>query len=100
MEAWKERAHKDLGRRIQLALDRIGMTQTELARQIGTSHPRVNSWINRDVFPDGRFLVLMPKVLRCDAYWLLTGEGGPTPGEDSRDEILEKVEELCRLVRP
>lgn len=101
MDAWKERARKDLGRRISLALHRIGMTQTELARQVGTGHARVNRWINQGVMPEGKSLVLLPKILQCDGHWLLTGEGSPNPGPDTPDqiEIRKLVDQLCAAVR-
>lgn len=101
MEAWKERARKDLGRRISLALHRIDMTQTKLAEEVGTAHARVNTWINQGVMPEGRFLVLLPKILQCDAHWLLTGEGSPHPVAEAPDqaEIRDLVDQLCRAVR-
>ena len=61
------RINGGLGARIKEAYLAAGLNQTKLAERLGTTPSIVNGWIKQEVVPEGRFLMLMPEILQCDA---------------------------------
>lgn len=85
--------------RLREALERRGMSQTELARQLGVRVATVNEWLNRETMPSGAIMLQLPRVLTVDGHWLLTGErrtpefaDGPGPDQLHRaSELLSEA---------
>lgn len=87
-----------VGRRIRLARKELGMTQVELARQVGVSQRAAQSWETGEVIPY-RWTKKIGKAVKRDPDWILHGDQDEL-GEQERLERLEgKVDELTRLLR-
>jgi len=68
----------------QVLADR-GMSQADLARELGVGEATVSEWFTRGRVPSGDVLLRLPAVLEVNGHWLLTGEGPrelPWSGED------------------
>ncbi len=57
----------------------LKLTQADIAKAIGVSKVSVSQWEKGDTSPKGENLYALAKVLKCDASWLLTGQGSPMP---------------------
>lgn len=59
----------------------LEMNQSELARLIRTHQTNVSDWLNPKylTMPDAIFLFRLPRALRCNGHWLMTGQGPETP---------------------
>ncbi len=91
-----EHTNEGLGARIQKAIDTAaGMSQTKLAGCLGTTSQVVNAWIKKGVVPEGRFLVRIPQILKCDANWLLNGRELGREGP-SLDYVAGRLAELLK----
>jgi repressor LexA len=64
--------------RIKRARNKAGITQGELAKQLGIAYPTLNKYERGHRIPDAALLSRMVKVLGCDPGWLLVGESGET----------------------
>ena len=89
--------------RLREALERRGMSQTELARRLGVRVATVNEWLNRGTMPSGAIMLHLPRVLSVDGHWLLTGEGpGPQSerdfGPDQRHRASALLNEALRVL--
>jgi transcriptional regulator with XRE-family HTH domain len=89
--------------RLREALERRGISQTELARQLKVRVATVNEWLNRDTMPSGQTMLRLPAVLAVDGHWLLTGERRPPAGEealsaDRRARAAALLEEAMRVL--
>lgn len=60
----------------------LGLTQLDVAKVTGVSKQSVSKWEKGDSFPKGESLVLLAKILKCDANWILTGRGAPDIKEE------------------
>jgi transcriptional regulator with XRE-family HTH domain len=94
------------GQRIRQALKTAGITQRELARQVGVSEKSVGNWVADRDPPKGTHLAAMSSLLGVKASWLLTGEQTVDGSEILREisslrkgqeEILAAVLEVRRL---
>nr|ELR5042290.1 helix-turn-helix transcriptional regulator [Providencia stuartii]ELR5083243.1 helix-turn-helix transcriptional regulator [Providencia stuartii] len=71
-----ERHQKSFAARLRLALAHSGMTQTDLAKQIGVSQGTISSYITGKIKEAGIARArLMAQALRVSALWLIYGEG-------------------------
>lgn len=61
--------------RLNEVMRQQGITQSELARRIGSSHTAVNSWANGDNVTDITTLARIAKTLGVSADFLLFGRG-------------------------
>jgi transcriptional regulator with XRE-family HTH domain len=68
--------------RLRQVLDDRGMSQADLARDLGVGVATVSEWFTRGRVPNGDVLLRLPHSLRVNGHWLLTGEG---PRELERD---------------
>jgi len=93
--------------RLREAMRRAGITQSELARQLGVREATVSDWFRLGAVPSGGTLLRLPGVLREDGHWLLTGErrgGGdgvaaPALTPDQGAEVEALLERALRIVR-
>ena len=69
----------------QILADR-GLSQADLARELGVGVATVSEWFTRGRVPNGDVMLRLPGVLRVNGHWLLTGEGPrerePAPNGD------------------
>jgi transcriptional regulator with XRE-family HTH domain len=92
-------------RRLRQAMGVRGVTQTELARRMGTRQSTISDWLaepgaKRTKLPSLEYVLQLPEALDVDGHWLLTGEGGMERAGDQeigqrvRAEIERRVSEL------
>jgi len=89
--------------RLRDALERKGMSQTELARQLGVRVATVNEWLNRGTMPSGPIMLRLPGILALDGHWLLTGErrmsaGAEHPTLERHDRVAALLQEALHLL--
>ena len=65
-----------LSSRLKLARQRASMTQAELASKVGMRQAEISKLESGSVARSSR-IVELARALRCDPYWLSTGEGEP-----------------------
>jgi transcriptional regulator with XRE-family HTH domain len=61
--------------RLRQCLDEQGMSQADLARELGVGVATVSEWFTRGRVPGGEVMLRLPHVLRVNGHWMLTGEG-------------------------
>lgn len=74
----------EVRQRLQLAFERSGLTQAELAERCRAAKGTVSDWFNpeKDAVPDGEKMARLPAALRVSGHWLLTGDGPVVPDRD------------------
>lgn len=66
-----------LGKRIQAARKRLGMTQSTLGEHFDITDKAVSAWERDETLPEMERLRELRKVLRVTFAWLMAGEGDP-----------------------
>jgi transcriptional regulator with XRE-family HTH domain len=61
--------------RLRQVLDDRGLSQADLARELGVGVATVSEWFTRGRVPNGDVMLRLPGALRVNGHWLLTGEG-------------------------
>jgi transcriptional regulator with XRE-family HTH domain len=61
--------------RLRQVLEDRGMSQADLARELGVGVATVSEWFTRGRVPNGDVMLRLPHVLRVNGHWLLTAEG-------------------------
>lgn len=80
--------------RLRQCLDARGMSQADLARDLGVGVATVSEWFTRGRVPNGDVMLRLPNTLEVSGHWLLTGEG-PRDLEHRRevDPYLQGVQD-------
>lgn len=83
-----------LGKRIKTARELLGMTQQDVADQMGVSRGAVALWETDKTRPDHSRLVKLATLMKTDATFLLSGASGQEAGshECAPQEFAELVE--------
>lgn len=82
--------------RIKYLRDKVGMTQTDLAKRLGISRSAVNSWEMSLSTPSLSNIVEMTKIFHVSADFLLTSDDKMTV--DISDLSNEEREVILRLI--
>ena len=82
--------------RIKYLRDKVGMTQTDLAKKLGISRSAVNSWEMSLSTPSLSNIVEMTKIFHVSADFLLTSDDKMTV--DISDLSNEEHEVILRLI--
>lgn len=61
--------------RLRQALGDRGMSQADLARELGVGVATVSEWFTRGRVPSGDVMLRLPHALAVNGHWLLTGAG-------------------------
>lgn len=69
-----EKNQSTIGERIRLRRSVLGITQRELANQVGVSMAAVSLWEKGNTDPGAAKLELLAKSLGCPTEWLLSGD--------------------------
>lgn len=87
---------KDLGKRIKQLRKEKGLTQKELANQIGSSHAQLNKYESGLNTPPLDRLLLLAEVLETSVDYLLAGHGKGEPPLNSQRLIqrFQTIEEF------
>jgi transcriptional regulator with XRE-family HTH domain len=72
--------------RLRMMLDDRGMTQADLARELGVGVGTVSEWFTRGRVPSGDVMLRLPQTLEVNGHWLLTGEGPRELGWEDGDD--------------
>jgi SOS-response transcriptional repressor LexA len=81
----------NLGKRIKLARVKAGLSQGELAKQLGIAHPTLSKYERGHRIPDSVLLGRIARILGCDPGWLLADEGEKTAGYPAVSATLPAV---------
>lgn len=92
--------------RLRLVLSDRGMSQADLARELGVGVATVSEWFTRGRVPNGDVMLRLPQALRVNGHWLLTGEGpremdggeGGDPYQHGARDALSRVMTSLREV--
>lgn len=77
------------GDRIRQYRRRLGLTQSELAKKIGSRQATVADWETGKSEPE-KFAVALSKALGVNAHWLLTGEGLPRLTDEENAQAAQQ----------
>ena len=67
------------------------MSQSELAKRLGTKQSTVHGWVKQGVPPTADLLAKVPAALGINGHWLLTGEGKMDPPAVALDLEAERA---------
>lgn len=89
----------NMNERIAARRKELKLTQTQVAKAIGSSTVSVYKWENGEVAPRGKNLFALSEVLRCSPSWLLTGDeyALPTPAGELPRALSKQEEDLLEL---
>ena len=94
-EVWYNYEAVTFGDRISAARDALGLSQAELAKNVGVKLTTLQSWEDDLSEPRANKLQMLSGVLNVSLTWLLSGEGEGIDTEDLRDsEVASKIVEL------
>ncbi len=94
--------------RLRQILDDRGLSQADLARELGVGVATVSEWFTRGRVPNGDVMLRLPGALRVNGHWLLTGEGPrerePAPhgdpylrgAGDAIERLAQALDEVAR----
>ena len=87
--------------RLRRALNRRGMTQSELARKIGVRQATISQWFSNDnpAQPKAEQMIKLPAALEVNGHWLLTGEGTLDDRPTEAQMVLEGIRRLLEQPR-
>ncbi len=89
--------------RLRQVLDDRGMSQADLARELGVGVATVSEWFTRGRVPNGDVMLRLPLALAVNGHWLLTGEGprdldeGPD-GDPYQRGVRDALERMDRCM--
>ncbi|MCL2508994.1 MAG: helix-turn-helix domain-containing protein [Oscillospiraceae bacterium] len=86
-----------LSERIRLLRERIGLTQSDLARSMGLTRSSVNAWEMGLSVPSTQYIVELAKIFNVSADYLLGIETTATISVEGLSE--KKVASLVELVK-
>lgn len=95
--------HKvQVGDRLRVAIEALGVTQIEVARSIGISGSRLHNWIRGVHYPDPLEIVKLAQRWNITADWLLRGEiaGTVSPLADALWKSVSASEEGPKAAAP
>lgn len=87
--------------RLRQVLDDRGMSQADLARELGVGVATVSEWFTRGRVPNGDVMLRLPAALNVNGHWLLTGEGPREyePGPDGDPYRRGASDAIARMTR-
>ncbi|CUK15869.1 transcriptional repressor DicA [Shimia thalassica] len=88
-----------LGDRVVAAREAMGMTQKDLARQLGVKLKTVQGWEDDRTEPRANKAQMMSGVLGVSLSWLLSGEGAGVPEPVETPELGTDLSSALRDIR-
>lgn len=77
--------------RLSAAIERSGLSQTELAQRIGTPPSTIGGWVRRGSLPRGSVLLELCRVLDIRSEWLLSGTPPMVNLEPAETELMSAI---------
>ena len=89
--------------RLRQVLDDRGMSQADLARELGVGVATVSEWFTRGRVPNGDVMLRLPLALGVNGHWLLTGDGprdldGTAGGDPYQHGVRDALERMNRCL--
>ncbi|MAQ84994.1 MAG: transcriptional regulator [Maritimibacter sp.] len=97
---WYSNESATFGDRLVAAREALGLSQSDLARQIGVKLKTLSAWENDLSEPRANKLQMLAGVLNVSLIWLLNGEGAGIETPDSHampEEISAMLTEIRTL---
>lgn len=91
---WYSNDAATFGDRVQAAREALGISQTDLARQLGVKLRTVSAWEDDLSEPRANKLQMLSGILNVSLMWLLNGEGDglDEPREETDEDALANVD--------
>jgi transcriptional regulator with XRE-family HTH domain len=97
----------NFGKRLQKAINDLGISQSELARRLGVKAQSVNGWCKSDILPRSEILNRLPSATGYPLSWFFMEENDPVedhepwakkptvkPSSQLLSKLIEVFEEL------
>jgi len=79
MQAQNKKKRKNLGQRLRMVRNQLGLKQVELAKKLGfNSHVPISRFERGEAVPGLETLVRLAMLAKINLHWLLTGGLSPT----------------------
>lgn len=75
----------NFGKRLQKAINDLGISQAELARRLGVKAQSVNGWCNSEILPRSEVLRLLPSVTGYPLSWFFMEDNEAPEDHDPMD---------------
>mgnify|MGYP001793684065 CR=1 FL=1 len=99
IEGWFDENTATFGDRMAAARERAGLSQVQLAKQMGVKHSTVRNWEEDLSEPRANKLQMMAGVLGVSLSWLLTGDGDGPDGPIDDLELSADVSDVLVELR-
>ncbi len=77
----------EISDRIRQRLSLLGLKNLDLMNATGISSGGVSQWVTGATKPKGEKLLIIAKLLECDAEWLISGRGEMTPNNKANSKV-------------
>jgi transcriptional regulator with XRE-family HTH domain len=75
------RYRQQVGQRLRIALEGLGIGQREVARETGISHQRLNAWLQGKYYPDPFWLAQLANKYAITTDWIYLERTAGMPAE-------------------
>lgn len=90
--------HEEIGSRLKIVLDTIGISQAEFARKADHHPPAVSNVVRGNQWPTPAMLVVLARDYGVSLSWLLAGVGPPLlPGTGGSTNIHAIIDRLMQV---
>ncbi|MEJ6397712.1 helix-turn-helix domain-containing protein [Yoonia sp. 208BN28-4] len=96
---WYSEENATLGDRLATAREAAGLTQAQLAKQLGVKTSVLDGWENDRKEPRANRLQMLTGLLGVSLRWLLTGEGDGPDNEAEDLAVSADLEALLAEIR-
>lgn len=88
-----------IGKRLKTFRKKIGLTQTELGKNLGVSMRTVQNWEGEETELQDSTIKHMAIKYNLNETWLKTGEGEMFVERGEQEETSEELKELFQLIK-
>ncbi|MEL6510087.1 MAG: helix-turn-helix domain-containing protein [Pseudomonadota bacterium] len=99
MEGWYDEETATFGDRMSAAREQAGLSQVQLAKQLGVKHGTIRNWEDDISEPRANKLQMMAGLVGVSLSWLLTGEGEGPDGPPDEDMLSTDVTDVLVEIR-
>ncbi len=99
MDGWYDEETATFGDRMAAARERAGLSQVQLAKQLGVKHATVRNWEDDLSEPRANKLQMMAGLVGVSLSWLLTGDGEGPEGPPDEEALSTDVTDVLVEIR-
>ena len=99
IEGWYDDETATFGDRLAAARGRAGLSQAQLAKQLGVKHATVRNWEDDLSEPRANKLQMMAGLVGVSLSWLLTGDGEGPDGPPEDEVLSNDVQDVLVEIR-